>query len=870
MIKGKKIYRLIYNNIFSMLIVFSIMFFLYFMLGYAPFGENSLAIWDANIQYLDFFAYLKDVLAGKNDILYTFGKTLGGSNIAVFTYYLSSPLNLLVVFFEKASLHIFFHFLVAIKLSIAAFSFSYFLNKRFKKFLYKKSYSNFIIIGLSVSYALSQYCIAQSSNIMWLEGVYMLPLILSSVYEMIHDKVTWKLSFFVGISILFNWYTGGINCLFSIIWFLFELALREADRKYAPIKERFRDGFELILRYGCAMALGVVLSAVFFLPTIGSLQNSNRGSFDLSILLDFSFMGDVISVIQGYSLGATSGYGVVSLFCGSLALLGTLGCFFTRTISAKKKAILGGMLGLTILSFYWKPFFALFSLLKDATSYWYRYSYCGIMLLLFLAALFFLNTDWEKESYILIKLAISFSSILLILNYLNNTNNTNYIHYTVIFIVMIACAIEFMVNIINNKQIIRYFSQIFIGILLLLEITYSVKLQMENYHVSDVENYKLYVENQAEQIALLKNYDNELYRISQTSTRNMGGDNLTAYYNEALAYNYWSIAGYTSSPDDIQRELLDRLGYRINGENMCIVNTSILAADSLMGVKYVLSEYPINGLVKVEELNMYNGKAVYENPYNLPFSFVYEDNVFEINSETNPFVYQNELYSKFIGEQVDLYIPLEYELIQKGSLESNVPTTYSIVLPKGNYAVYGNIPWEYDINATLNVNNAYQTAYASWLSPSVFYIPTDDSKDNAVIEMKSEISYAIKEGQEQFYALDLDKLSEVVNIISSKSVDNCIIENGYAKITVKENKNGQNLYISIPYDSGWRITLNGKKIVPEVIADCMYSIPLDEGTNIVEMKYSVKYLALGIVVSVVGLICWSIIFIIEKKRQRSN
>ena len=33
---------------------------------YAPFGTSSLASMDADIQYLDFFAYLKDCAAGKN------------------------------------------------------------------------------------------------------------------------------------------------------------------------------------------------------------------------------------------------------------------------------------------------------------------------------------------------------------------------------------------------------------------------------------------------------------------------------------------------------------------------------------------------------------------------------------------------------------------------------------------------------------------------------------------------------------------------------------------------------------------------------------------------------------------------------------
>ena len=101
-------------------ISFVFMMVLYRFYRYAPFGNQSLAWADANIQYLDFFAFLKDVIHGKNTIKYTFANTLGGTCFGVFSYYLASPLNLLIVFFEKEQLHSFFDLLVAIKLSLAA------------------------------------------------------------------------------------------------------------------------------------------------------------------------------------------------------------------------------------------------------------------------------------------------------------------------------------------------------------------------------------------------------------------------------------------------------------------------------------------------------------------------------------------------------------------------------------------------------------------------------------------------------------------------------------------------------------------------------------------------------------------------------
>ena len=100
-----------------------------------PFGNNSLACMDANIQYLDFFAYLQDVLIGKNSLTQTFSSFLGGNNIGTFSYYLASPFNLLVVFFDKADLHAFFDMLAALKMAMATAAFCVFLHSRFREHL---------------------------------------------------------------------------------------------------------------------------------------------------------------------------------------------------------------------------------------------------------------------------------------------------------------------------------------------------------------------------------------------------------------------------------------------------------------------------------------------------------------------------------------------------------------------------------------------------------------------------------------------------------------------------------------------------------------------------------------------------------------
>ena len=115
----------------SILFAISIVLFLYITKGYAPFGTLSLATNDANNQYIDFFLYFKDVLEGKNSISYSFSKLLGGTNIALFSYYLASPLNLLIVLFKKEQVLVFYHLLVLLKILFGTVTFSVFLNARF-------------------------------------------------------------------------------------------------------------------------------------------------------------------------------------------------------------------------------------------------------------------------------------------------------------------------------------------------------------------------------------------------------------------------------------------------------------------------------------------------------------------------------------------------------------------------------------------------------------------------------------------------------------------------------------------------------------------------------------------------------------------
>ena len=857
---------IVFSSIGSASLTFLIIIAVYKIYGYAPFGNMSLAAMDANIQYLDFFAYFKDVLTGENSLLYTFGKTLGGSNIAVFSYYLSSPFSLLVIFFNKENLHTFFDLIIALKLSLAAATFYVYMNIRFTLADEKTCLSKCIHLIMPVSYALSQYSIAQSSNVMWLDGVYMLPLILAFIYKLLHDsKHNWQLSICVALSILFNWYTAGINCLYSGIYFLIELGLIWAEHRNQTRIWNIKYCFIKLWKYLYSMAIGVLISGIIFLPTIAALKNSSRGTLEFSRLLNISFTGEIPSAITKYSLGALSENGSVSLYCGSVTLIGCMGAFLSKGISKKRKLILGCFLGITILSFYWNPLWIIFSLFKDASSYWYRYSYIGIFTFLFIASMLFIQKDIRQDIAALCKAVVCFAFFQLVLNYVRPTVDVQLLYRTVCLLCMILCIIIILSCYPFRRKAIHILLNAALILCVVFELFYNTHLLTRNYFVTDVPQYRAYIEGEEKQIGAIKEYDaQEPYRITQTVTRNMQENALTANYNESLAYNYWSISGYTSSPDDIQRNFLDRLGYRINGDNMCIVNTSILGADALLGVKYVRSQYQINGLEKIGNLKSVNNKEVYRNPYSLPFAFRYGSTNFDttpFDMNGNPFEYQNYLYSQLLGEKINLYIPLHYNMSRNDSQQT---VGYQLKIPDGNYAVYGNLPWNWEVNAVLDINHQLQTAYSQWLSPSVFYVPTQSGDVSASVSVTAGDLNGFSYGREQFCALDLSELERVTEILSMQTSDIIEIQNGY--VHIKTCSDGEDrIYISIPYDKGWKISLNGHIVKPELFADCMYSIPLEIGSNEIEMTYSPPGLNAGIGSTFLGLGLLISCYLIESK-----
>ena len=66
---------------------------------------------------------------------------------------------------------------------------------------------------------------------------------------------------------------------------------------------------------------------------------------------------------------------------------------------------------------------------------------------------------------------------------------------------------------------------------------------------------------------------------------------------------------------------------------------------------------------------------------------------------------------------------------------------------------------------------------------------------------------------------------------------------------------------------GWTITRNGTKIECDLTEDTFITIPLENGTNVIEMNYSIPNFTPGIIATLAGVVLLLGVVIFEQKKK---
>lgn len=837
----KKRNLLFYIGIFLFTLVIYVTFL--FVKGYAPFTSKSLVSIDAHIQYIQLFSYYRNALLGKAGIAYTLSKGIGGEGIGVFSYYLASPFNLLLLAFKPAQMMTCYMVIYIIKMCLASTMCAVLIRHRFPKV------KLWVTALLSLAYAFSNYTIAQTYSILWMDGVYLLPLMFLGIHQAVTKKKPYLLAIVTGLDIIFNWYMGAINCLAGIFWCLLELLL--LINREDSVKENLIQLGKGLGTYVIAEMSGVMIGLVLLLPTYLVMKTNARSSVKMKFLRN-EFRTSYLSLFKMYTLGTLSSAKETSLYVGTLPILGTFAYFFSRKLSRWKRLIVFFILVISMLMYTHQIMYMVFSLLVNPESYWCRFGHIGCLMLIALSGFYF---NEEEDGIPLIFISIPLSLIIAFTNIKAGTFHRN---AKITVLTMNLIALLYSIGQFKYKKHLKpYIKHTFSAAIIALtcvEFVINMNGLYQTYWYPSTTYFANYTNAGLKQINAIKAINKQPFRISQTTGMIGKRNNLTAYYDDGFLLNYHSLSSYVSTGASYTLDFLEHMGYRNNFDRLTVVNTSVLSSDSLFGVKYVLSPYEIKGLKKTN-LPYENKRYVYLNDYAFPMAFTYK--LKNGTYHKNTFTYQNDLFRRITGVQKDLYTPVTPQV-----KVTNGHHVYTFNHLDSNKGFYGEFKTGFKVGGFVTVNKNFTIGYSEWTTPTVFNIPVNTG--SATVDYhdlrRPELYKAL------FYSLDLNVLKEMKQAVLKKQANALHITDQKITCTVNAQK-GESLLITIPHDPNWKIKVNGEKVESETLDDSLMSIPLQQGKNTIEMTSYIRGFVPGFILSALGIGILVVYAFLARKHQ---
>lgn len=229
----------------AFLIPFLIMMVIFAVQGIYPFGERSFLHIDMYHQYFPFLTEFYHKLKEGDSLFYSWNTGIGSNFLALYAYYLASPFNWLCILVPEAYLIEFQSYMVVFKIGLCGLTSCYY----FRHHLNSKSS---LLLLFSCFYALSGFMAAYNWNVMWLDVIFLAPLVIWGLEKLVlnnikhnsHDseespflqRTHGKLyCITLTFSILSNFYLCIMLCIYLVLYFLLVL-LPKTEHKLTACK----------------------------------------------------------------------------------------------------------------------------------------------------------------------------------------------------------------------------------------------------------------------------------------------------------------------------------------------------------------------------------------------------------------------------------------------------------------------------------------------------------------------------------------------------------------------------------------------------------------------------------------------------------
>lgn len=848
----------------------------------APFGDGSLTMVDSIHQYIAFFSDYQEKLREGDSLLFTWNVGMGTNFLSLLLYYLASPLNLVLLFTPRTAMTSVMSILIALKLVISSASMGYFLSRRGERI----DRSPFIV-PVSVAFSLSGYMIGYAWNIMWLDSIMIFPIIMLG-YERLMKKGDFRLytaSLF--FTIFVNYYIAFMECIFLFLWFF----TQEFDS--------FKDLVRKLLRFAGYSVLAAAMAAMSLITALISIRSTSAGSAffpESSLYVNFlDLLGGHLIFSEPIKMQTFDGN--ANLYCGVFSVFFFMIFLFTREIKIsarlKRSAVLIIMvlsMNDALLNFIWHGFhdqhgipnrfaflyiFAILLSGYEASRFFRKERPWRVIVPALISAAFFAAVTIYSgapgripELFGELRGAISTGDSepeMALWKLLNAAGGPVSIMLTVIYAVYILM--------IRKK---RRVMTILLSALITLEMILSGAFSYVKMGFADGGYYMEYA-REMERIAPAEKNDDEFFR------EEVLGNRIT---DENTFDNLRSIGTFCSTVREDTVVTLGRLGF-YEGVNEYLYKGTDPATDMLFGVRNIY----VHDEGYIDEIGMYNfkesdgGTSVYEFMYPLSIGYAVSEDAADIayegvrddenvNTLITGMTGAGSIFSSLRGsvtaesEDCSLQVdPDDRSLYTYSDIEDTADITFNISFPAdGVYfaEIRGNnlSNLDYYKNGKLVTSGRYVNQ---------LFCLGDIKKDD---EIRLVTRYQGEEGAGGTIRLSLSEFKKYNFLAAYEELSTSQMKVSRVTSSVIEGDvyidEGEMLFLSVPFDEGWRAEVDGERAEIVETAGAFIGIRMPKGQHSVRLRYIPEGLREGALISAAAFIAYIFLFILYTVNSRDK
>lgn len=805
----------------SLILPIVIMLAIFMVRGIYPFGGRGFLFSDMYHQYMPFFQeFLRSIKAGE-EISFTWNVGIGSNFLALYVYYLASPLHWLAFLVSERFLMEFMSYLVIVKIGFCGLTSYLYLNHRNPK---KEGFTLF----LSLFYAMSGFIAAYNWNIMWLDCVVLLPIIVMGLEKLITEGKSALYCVSLSLCIFTNYYISIMVCIFLVFYFV-----------YLFFTEKMR--FRSIFQFALYSLLAGGMAAMLVIPEVCAILSTDFGAISFPKKVETYF--SVLDMLARHCMSISPERGLdhwPNIYCGVAAFFLIPLYVVNERIPAKKRFGMLALAGVFLLGFSVNVLNFIWHGLNYPDSLPARQSFIYIFLVLVMCHDSLSLLDGQKPGNVLKAYLAAVTFLLFTQKFVENEDFWEGVIYLNLAFVTIYAVLLYLYH---SKK--GFVTKMILTVLALAVIITESSWNMMDTSVGTIDR-TAYVKNIPDYRELYQEaikQEEGFFRMEKFERKTK---------NDGTLVGIPTASVFSSTLNSQVMKLFQKLGMRYSKVYYGFDGATAFTG-ALLNVKYMLSEKAgfENELYELWETK--NDVIGYRALYTLPFGYVapvgYDlpetsgKNVLELQNEmVNLLGINGLLFSRNSSSSTEELVELEARrsAIYYGILKSS--GTKKLIATGGN-------PSELKFNDL----KSGELIYLGHLNQGDIITLKNDDKNDDTPEFRME-----------FYTLNQEVLKEALAVLAEQHMEQVTYTNDAISGLVKLEKPGR-VILSVPAEKGWKVRINGEKAEYSTFGEAFIALDLEAGTYEIEMKYEPEGKWLGLWVSLGSIVLFAVCMLARKK-----